>query len=198
MNNLHLSFCRRKQSGFNFIEVMIGLVVASVGLLGMVALQTKAVSATQDLVNKNNAIMLTEEIVNIMRSNPSAVFANSADQSIPMNNTLLQASMFFKNQGSNNFSLNPLDANGASCNTDAPPTTALEIRDCWLDKTFDLLPGAEDLFANEFHICRSTTDGGGCTANAGSIIEVRLAWTVPAGTCIANSTVCSVTSRIQL
>ena len=198
MKKLHQCVSKRKQLGFNFIEVMIGLVVASVGLLGMVALQTRAVSATQDLVNKNNAIMLAQELTNIMRANPSELFVNSVSESVPMNNTLRNTSVFFKAAGVGNFAESPFGADGVSCPNNRMPETAVEVRDCWLDKAFELLPGAQNIFANEFHVCRSTSNGGGCTANAGSIIEIRLAWTVPLGTCVANSTVCSVTSRVQL
>lgn len=183
-----------KQRGFSLLEVLITLVIVSVGLLGMVALQTKSVSYTQDLVNKNNAIMLTHELANIMRSRPGDVFQNSITTSIPMYTVINPNSVFIKN--GNNFQASGV--NIAAINCVANPQTGAEMRDCWLQKAVELLPGAENLFAANFHICRSTADGGGCTPAAGSMIEIQVAWSVPDGTCAIGSSVCTLTSRIQL
>lgn len=184
------------QSGFSLLEILITLVIASVGLLGMVALQTKSVGYTQDLVNKNNAIMLTHEITNIMRSRPEDIFRNSISTTLPMYTGINPNSLFLKNADQVNFQANAINFANLACPDN--PQTAIEMRNCWLLRTINLLPDADTLFASDFHICRSTSDGGGCTPNAGSIIEIQLAWRVPNGTCTPGSTVCTLTSRVQL
>jgi len=57
---------RRKQTGATLIEVMVSLLVFSVGVLGMVAMQGKATTYAVDSENRSRAALLANEIVAAM------------------------------------------------------------------------------------------------------------------------------------
>lgn len=59
----------RWNQGFSLIEVLVSLVILSVGLLGIAGLQVRSLKATQDTVQRNTAAMLTKDIIERMRSN---------------------------------------------------------------------------------------------------------------------------------
>ncbi|SEP42964.1 type IV pilus modification protein PilV [Pseudomonas sp. Snoq117.2] len=59
-----------RQRGFSLIEVLVSLIVICIGVLGMVALQSRSLVQTQDSVLRNNAIMLAGDLIEMMRSNP--------------------------------------------------------------------------------------------------------------------------------
>lgn len=184
-----------KSKGFSLIEVLVALVLTTVGVLGMVALQGRSVQYSQDSVQRNVAVDLTNELIAIIRANPKETFSNAAPQ-FPMNNGLTSNSIFYKSKAGD-FS-NPADC-VASATIIAK--TAKEQRDCWASKTKALLPGGATVFTSDSYICRSSS-AGNCNGQ-GSMIEIRLAWQVREGTCLDaadtnnSSTVCTYTVRVQ-
>lgn len=56
-------------TGFSLLEVLVSLVILSIGLLGIAELQLRSLKNTQDLVYRNTAIMLAQDIIQRMRSN---------------------------------------------------------------------------------------------------------------------------------
>ncbi len=186
----------RHSKGFSLIEVMVTLVLTTIGILGMVAMQGRSIQYTQDSVQRNTAIMLASDLVEIMRANPSEIF-NKAPPADPVYSGLKKDSLFYKKQGSG-FDLEP-----AGC--DANPNTAIEMRDCWIENAEASLPGAEGLLEAAFHICRSsapsTTKTPKCD-DKGSMLEIQLAWTVKDGACpdtrAPNATTCIYRTRVEL
>lgn len=59
----------RSQAGFSLLEVMISVVVLSVGLLGMALLQSTSLRATQATNERSQATMLVSEMMDMVRSN---------------------------------------------------------------------------------------------------------------------------------
>src|SRR5690606_26684917 len=120
------------------IEVLVALLLTTVGVLGMVALQGRSIQYTQDSVQRNTAIALSGDLIEIVRAHPKELFKTSPPK-FPMNNGLKANSMFYKNAGDN-------FADRESCV--ASPTriaqTAKELRDCWADKVEALLPGGAE------------------------------------------------------
>lgn len=57
------------QSGFSLLEVMISVVVLSVGLLGMALLQSTSLRATQATNERSQATMLVSEMMDMVRAN---------------------------------------------------------------------------------------------------------------------------------
>lgn len=66
---------RLKQSGFNLIEVMIALVVISIGLLGMAILQMTSLQQNQSAYLRSQANLLAYDITDRMRANMDEVTA---------------------------------------------------------------------------------------------------------------------------
>jgi type IV pilus assembly protein PilV len=63
------------QRGVTLLEVLIALLVLSIGLLGLAALQTRAVRFSQMADMHNRAVLLVRDISERMRGNPAGVQA---------------------------------------------------------------------------------------------------------------------------
>ncbi|EXF46427.1 type IV pilus modification protein PilV [Pseudomonas sp. BAY1663] len=181
----------RHSKGFSLIEVMVTLVLTTIGILGMVAMQGRSIQYTQDSVQRNAAVMLAGDFVEIIRTNPEELF-EKAPPAEPFYNAFKDNSLFYKDAG-NDFATAPADCV-------ANPKSALEMRDCWIKAAQAALPGASDLFEDAFYICRSSAPGN-CN-DKGSMLEIQLAWRVKAGTCpddrASNDTTCIYRTRVEL
>ena len=62
-----------KQSGLSLIEVLIALLILSIGLLGIAGLQGTSLSKTREASLRTNAMILAQDLIDSMRSNPSAI-----------------------------------------------------------------------------------------------------------------------------
>lgn len=58
--------------GLTLIEVLVTVVITSIGLMGLLSLQMHAFKATQDSGNRSQAIWLFNDIVNRIRANEGA------------------------------------------------------------------------------------------------------------------------------
>jgi type IV pilus assembly protein PilV len=182
-----------KSSGFSMIEVLVSLLIIVVGVLGMVGLQSKAIPYTQDSVQRNTAIMLASDLVELIRSNQFDPSKNIQD---------------FKKMPGASFPSAP-----SSC-TPTPSSINNQLG-CWAAQAMKVLPGASDgvLATNQFYVCWSAIPGDtlpqpaqpgipatpGCAG--GGELEIRLAWTVVhPGDCMDNTqgTTCFYTLRTRL
>ena len=79
MGNTHMyhsnTIGRCKQAGFTLLEVLIALLVLSIGLLGLAALQTTGLRSNQMASMRTLATQFTYDITDRMRSNPAGVAA---------------------------------------------------------------------------------------------------------------------------
>lgn len=71
--------CRER--GFSLLEILIALVILSIGLLGLAALQTMSLRMGHDSYQRTQATMLAYDMVDRMRANPVGV-ANGAYDSV--------------------------------------------------------------------------------------------------------------------
>ncbi len=58
---------KRLQSGVSLIEILIAVLILSFGLLGMAALQTRALQGNQSSLQRSQAVMLNNSILDAMR-----------------------------------------------------------------------------------------------------------------------------------
>lgn len=179
---------RRRQTGFSMIEVLVTFLLITIGILGMIALQGRAIGYTQDSVQRNTAAMLADDLLELMRSN--------LNETLGANGLPNATSGYYKAKGADFGTVT--DAN---CNTTS--TTASRQLACWAREAARRLPGAGDILNSEFYICRSAAVGT-CSAN-GSAIEIQLAWKVKSGECLDNSaaadsdlTICRYRLRSEL
>lgn len=149
---------KRKNHGFSFIEVLVTLVLLTIGVLGMVAMQGRGIQLTTDSLARNNAAMLATELMEKMRANPEDL---------------------------SKYELTTLP-NGEACTSTDPDTpVSIDANDidlqlgCWSEKVRLLLPGTDGdsteakAVQDAFRVCRSKTPG---QCDNGSTVEVRVAW----------------------
>jgi type IV pilus assembly protein PilV len=67
----------RDIAGATMIEVLVSLLILSIGLLGMVGLQTSSLRNTQSAYFRTQATVMAEDIMERMRANPQAVRAGA-------------------------------------------------------------------------------------------------------------------------
>jgi len=70
---------RVNQSGFTLIEMLIAVVVISVGILGVAAMQTLGVRYTQNSYLLSIATQQAQDMAERMRANPAEMFDTSAN-----------------------------------------------------------------------------------------------------------------------
>ena len=159
-----------KNKGFSLIEVLVTLLLTTVGILGMVAMQAKAITYTQDSIQRNTAAMLADELMEIMRADTNNVIA--------ANGLPRESSGYYKTSGSF-----PAAADDCSSLPDAPS----ERLGCWAKHASQALPVTSDLLENEFYV-----------QSINSTIEIQLAWNVAKDACVPESTVCRYKLRAEL
>ena len=82
------------QAGFTLMEVLIALLILSIGLLGLASLQTNGLRSNQMASMRTTATQLANDIADRMRANPTGVDAqryviatSDADPVIPVGET---------------------------------------------------------------------------------------------------------------
>jgi type IV pilus assembly protein PilV len=66
-----------RQSGFSFIEVLVSIVVLSIGLLSVAGLIGRSLAATTTASNRAEVIRVAMTIIDDIRSNPQAAWDGS-------------------------------------------------------------------------------------------------------------------------
>jgi type IV pilus assembly protein PilV len=77
MNLCGLPLSPRKTAGFSMVEVLVSLLILSIGLLGMVALQARAIQENQGAYLRSQASIETYDILERMRANKAAAEAGA-------------------------------------------------------------------------------------------------------------------------
>lgn len=70
---------RRRETGMTLVEVLVALLVLSIGLLGIAALQTTGLRATQASGARSQAVLLSYDIIDRMRANRQDALAGNYD-----------------------------------------------------------------------------------------------------------------------
>lgn len=151
----------KNNKGFSLIEVLITLVLTVVGVLGMVAMQTKAIQYTTDSVTRSSAVILTDDLLEVLRSNRDKIYSNA--------NKLKDDSKYFKKKGDSFDDL--------SCDTyeGFPSAASPEKQLCvWAKYAQALLPGVtDDILKNYFYI-----------VNESNSVRVGVAWKFKNNECV--------------
>ena len=63
---------RQQQKGFNLVEVLIALIIMSVGMLGIAGLYVQSLQAGRTSTFRHNAITLAGDVADRIRANPTA------------------------------------------------------------------------------------------------------------------------------
>ena len=166
---------RSANNGFTLIEVMVTLILLTIGMLGLVAMQGRGIQYTTDSTQRNNAAMLASDLLEQIRANPSAL---------------------------DSYLMTTLPAAG-TCDTSTAiqANDVAQQLTCWSNKVRLLLPDVEVL-KDQFYVCRSSAPG---TCAVGSAVEIQVAWRSLGDGCLdasapANSdpTICRFRLRGEL
>ncbi len=74
--------CRAPERGMTLVEVLVALLVLSIGLLGIAALQTTGLRSTQTAGARSQAVMLSYDIIDRMRANRQEAIAGTYDTTV--------------------------------------------------------------------------------------------------------------------
>jgi type IV pilus assembly protein PilV len=66
---------RKRQSGFSLVEVLITLVIMSVGMLGIAGLYVQSMQAGRTSMFRHHAVTLAGDVADRIRANPRAAIA---------------------------------------------------------------------------------------------------------------------------
>ena len=73
---------KTQQQGFTLIEVLVSLLVLSIGLLGLAALQATSLKANHGAYNRGQAIFLAYDIMDRMRANRTEALAGNYNRNV--------------------------------------------------------------------------------------------------------------------
>ncbi len=79
MSSAHAVRSRRAQAGMTLVEVLVTLVLTSVGLLGVAALQLTTMKSNQESYVRSQATVLAADMLDRMRSNQVGFIAGNYD-----------------------------------------------------------------------------------------------------------------------
>ncbi len=192
----------KNSRGFSLIEVLVTILLTTIGILGMVALQSKSIQYTQDAVHRNAAVMLTNDLIEIMRSHRDLLF-NKTPEFNDSYTELKASSVIYNASGK-------LQLDAGNCPTSGLANTLQQQGDCWLKQVEETLPGAADLIEGAFMVCPSFALADSDYVNSapqcagsnyrGSTLGVQLAWRSKEAVCgkDSNSDICTFTTRVEL
>lgn len=154
-----------RHSGFSLIEVLVAVIIISIGVLGLVAMQGRTIQFTQDSAQRNTAAMLADDLIEQIRSNRDAVVNASGVRS---------ASNYYKTAGAS------FPTTGvAACRTAAgctPEQMATDHLVQWVAQIRNSLPIDDATLSGAYIICRDRTPGSAACDNQGSAIKIQIAW----------------------
>lgn len=183
----------KKIKGFSLIEVLVTLVLTTIGILGMVVLQGKSIQYTTEASSREVAVSLSNELVEILRSHRSDLFIKQP----PAHYTFSEVK-----HSSDAYSDDSIAASSSDCPSSGLPQTLKEEVGCWVEKASSTLPGVNaNYIDSNFLLCPSFKTGS-CADSSfkGSTMLVRVAWEMKQPLCgdDSNSTTCTYDLRVEL
>jgi len=144
------------QTGFTLIEVLIAVLVLSLGLLGMAGLQATSLKNNNAAATRGQATLLAYDVIDRMRANRAAALAGSYDNSFGTAPTSAGT-----------------DCQSTDCDANAMAAYDLNQWRCLLGKW-----SATTVCADTLDIDRGLlADGDGAISRSGNEITVSVRWT---------------------
>lgn len=153
------------QQGFYLIEVLVTVMLTSLALLGMLALQSRSIAYSHDSQQRQNAILLAADLTRSMQANRETLIRNGR---------LRSDSAYLVAAGSQF----PTLGNQQNCDTRGlgPADRASRELACWVAEVKRALDTDDTLLRDSSHVC-PTRDGKSCATGATApLLLVQLAW----------------------
>ncbi len=187
----------QSSQGFSLLEVLVTIVLVTVGVLGMVALQSKSIHYTQEAINRNAAINLSHELIEIMRAFRADLQRNTSVTN-GLNAGLKETSVLYQADGGLKF-------NATGCPASSVGQSLIQQANCWLKQVEATLPDASAL-TEFFVLCPSykldSSQRPVCAGSSytGSTLAIQLAWRSKEAVCGEefDSDICTFTTRVEL
>ncbi|MDQ2641860.1 MAG: type IV pilus modification protein PilV [Pseudomonadota bacterium] len=74
--------CKRHQSGFTLVEVLVALLIVSIGLLGIAAMQSLALRNTGSSMERSQAVIQTYSYLDLLRANRDRAVLSQLDMNL--------------------------------------------------------------------------------------------------------------------
>lgn len=186
----------KKNKGFSLLEVLITILLTTIGILGMLTLQGKSIQYTQESVNRNTAISLANSMVEILRTYRDEIYSKTPPAHI-VYSEIKGNSVFYNTNGTLNFSVDDCVE---------PAQTPKQAAGCWLKKVNNQLPGMDDNAVKaKLILCpsirlKSNKEAECATGYKGSSLAIQLAWKGREQVCGAenNSDICTYVMRVEI
>ncbi|MBB4865270.1 type IV pilus assembly protein PilV [Pseudomonas nitritireducens] len=156
---------RTPQQGFYLVEVLVAVMLTSVALLGMLALQSRNIAYSHDSQQRQNALLLAADLARSIQANRLALVSNGKLTSEA--SYLVPAGSAFPTLGS-----------GQSCATSGLGKLDRAQRElaCWVAQLRLKLNTDDTLLRDSTYICPSR-DGRTCATDSRQpLLLVQLAW----------------------
>lgn len=149
---------RSSQTGFALIEVLVSILILSIGLLGAAGLFTRGIDFTIDTERRQMAAMLANELMETMRGDTS---------------TILTAKGWPKDDLGGYAKAVGAELDSASCDSESvDPSNQLN---CWAARSRRLMPDVTDEFiAANFSVTQQS-----------GVIAIQVAWPSKSEQCLA-------------
>ncbi len=164
-------FRQVQSAGFSLVEVLVSVVILTIGLLGMVGMQAGALQANREARLQSIAVGLARELADMMRGNKETGLEAGNPYFIAPDAPAAQTLVMDEPE----YCLNV----GSSC-ADGEKVAAAQMTE-WLSRVSDLLPGAR------VTVCLDSAPfdanglpnpwGDGCTAGADALTVIKIGWT---------------------
>jgi len=156
----------RRVSGFTLVEIMVALLVLSLGVLGAAGMQVAAIQANRDARNQEAAVRLASELGELVRAN----------------NTTARGTTVGTNPYLQSFSGSALTG-GTSCYINVRCNNGVEVatRDMveWSQRVVDQLPGARVAVCFDETPYAATGQAQWACTNTGTVMQIKIGWSRP-------------------
>jgi type IV pilus assembly protein PilV len=150
---------RRRQRGISLIEVMVAMLIVSVGVLGVTGLQLVSLHQNQSAMLRSEALMLGNDILDRMRANPAVDYAPVA---APVG-----------------FAAAPPSAVNCTINLCSPTQMAnydIALWKCSINSTLDPLLNSQHQVCVDLGVAGSLPQGAASISRTGAVYLVTVQW----------------------
>lgn len=152
----------RHAQGMSLVEVLVAVLVVSIGLLGAAGLHVRAIDYTIDTERRQMAAMVASELMETLRGDAATVLANGVPKA---------------DLGGYAKAAHTALATVTAAECQPLPTQPARRLGCWGVRARQLMPElTDDLLTERFTVALDA---------ASSVVSVTVAWPVKAGQCLS-------------